>query len=463
MGHPGECAPEGRDGVISERDLRARVAEWGLRDDVVEKDYVLGWVLAGIGTEPALRDGWVFKGGTCLKKCYLETFRFSEDLDFTVLEDGPIAENEVLGQLDRMLDRIGQESGLDFTVREPRLRVRPNGSLEGRVYYRGPRNAPSAASIRLDLTRDEQVARPPVMRPIQHLFSDQLPEPGTVRCYSLEEVYAEKIRAMGERGRPRDLYDIVFLLDYPDLMAHPELISETLISKCESKGVPVPTLELLEGSPHRAELESEWANMLAHQLPALPPLEHYWERLPELFTWLDGELEVEPLAAVAGGAGETVWVPSPASWSWGAGPALEPVRFAGANRLCVDLGYRGTVRRVEPYSLRVTQDGNLLLYAVRRDNRQLRSYRVDRIQSIEITTEPFKPVRLVEFRPAGPLATPPTTRRSASSKGTSSARPYRVECAVCGKTFARSRPGTKLKAHNDRGGFPCAGRTGYQV
>lgn len=449
--------------MITERDLRARVAEWGLRDDVVEKDYVLGWVLAGIGTEPALRDGWVFKGGTCLKKCYLETFRFSEDLDFTVLEAGPIAEDEVLGHLDLMLERIGRESGIDFTVREPRLRVRPNGSIEGRIYYRGPRNAPSAASIRLDLTRHEQIARPPVMRPIQHLYSDQLPEPGTVRCYSLEELYAEKIRAMGERGRPRDLYDIVFLLDYPGLTNHPELISETLIAKCESKGVPVPTLELLEKSPHRAELESEWVNMLGHQLPALPPLDHYWGRLPELFRWLDGELEVEPLAAVAGGAGERPWAPSPASWSWGAGPALEPVRFAGANRLCVDLGYRGTVRRVEPYSLRVTQDGNLLLYAVRRDNRQLRSYRVDRIQSIEITTEPFKPVRLVEFRPTGLLAAPPITHRSVGGRRTSPARPFRVECAVCGKTFARSRPGTRLNAHKDESGFPCPGRTGYQV
>ena len=54
--------------MISERDPRARAAEWALREDVVEKDYVLGWVLAGIGTEPALRDGWVFKGGTCLKR-----------------------------------------------------------------------------------------------------------------------------------------------------------------------------------------------------------------------------------------------------------------------------------------------------------------------------------------------------------------------------------------------------------
>ncbi|MCL1602123.1 MAG: nucleotidyl transferase AbiEii/AbiGii toxin family protein [Actinomycetia bacterium] len=449
--------------MISERDLRARVAEWGLRDDVVEKDYVLGWILAGIGTEPVLRDGWVFKGGTCLKKCYLETFRFSEDLDFTVSENGPIVENEVLGHLDRMLERIGRESGIDFAVRERRLRVRPNGSLEGRIYYRGPRNAPNPASIRLDLTRDEQVARPPVMRPIQHLYSDQLPEPATVRCYSLEEVYAEKIRAMGERGRPRDLYDIVFLLDFPGLADSSVLISETLVAKCDSKGVPVPTLKLLQESPHRVELESEWANMLGHQLPALPPLDHYWDRLPELFGWLDGELEVEPAVPVAGGAGERVWAPSPAAWSWGSGPALEPVRFAGANRLCVDLGYGGTVRRVEPYSLRVTQDGNLLLYAVRRDNRQLRSYRVDRIQSIEITTEPFRPVHYVEFRPAGPLSAPPTTHRSAGGRGRSPTRPYRVECAVCGKTLARSRPGTRLKAHKDESGFPCPGRIGYQV
>ena len=447
--------------MISERDLRARVAEWALRDDVVEKDYVLGWVLAGIGTEPALRDGWVFKGGTCLKKCYLETFRFSEDLDFTVLEGGPIESDEVLAHLGRMLERIAADSGLDFTVREPRLRVRPSESLEGRIYYRGPRNAPSPASIRLDLTRREVLATPPVMRPIQHLYPDQLPEPGTVRCYSLEEVYAEKLRAMGERGRPRDLYDIIYLLDFPGLADHPDLVRDVLIAKCEAKGVPVPTLELLEGAPHRAELESEWSNMLRHQLPALPPLDHYWGRLPELFAWLAGEIVIEAPAAVVGGRGEVTWAPSPRAWSWGAGPPLEPVRFAGANRLCVDLRYRGTVRRVEPYSLRVTQDGNLLLYAVRRDNRQLRSYRVDRIEGIEVSTEPFRPTHRVEFRPTGSLAALPTSRRgrpTASTRGL-----YRVRCPICGKTFSRSCPGTRLNPHKNRAGYPCPGRSGDSV
>jgi predicted nucleotidyltransferase component of viral defense system len=58
--------------------------EMGLDPNVIEKDYVLGWLLAGISNHPALNTDWVFKGGTCLKKCFFETYRFSEDLDFTI-------------------------------------------------------------------------------------------------------------------------------------------------------------------------------------------------------------------------------------------------------------------------------------------------------------------------------------------------------------------------------------------
>ena len=59
--------------MITRTDLNDRVREWSLRDDVVEKDYVIGWVLGGIGSDPQPSDGWAFKGGTCQKKCYLET------------------------------------------------------------------------------------------------------------------------------------------------------------------------------------------------------------------------------------------------------------------------------------------------------------------------------------------------------------------------------------------------------
>lgn len=76
--------------MITRGDLDERVREWGLRDDTVEKDFVLGWTLWGIGSDAKLSNAWVFKGGTCFKKCYIETLRFSEDLDFTVMPGGPI-------------------------------------------------------------------------------------------------------------------------------------------------------------------------------------------------------------------------------------------------------------------------------------------------------------------------------------------------------------------------------------
>ena len=87
--------------MITRLDIEERVREWGLREDVVEKDYVLGWVLWGIATDEKLAATWVFKGGTCLKKCYLETYRFSEDLDFTILPGGPVRAEEVAPILTR--------------------------------------------------------------------------------------------------------------------------------------------------------------------------------------------------------------------------------------------------------------------------------------------------------------------------------------------------------------------------
>lgn len=110
--------------MISRAAIDERVREWGLREDVVEKDYVLGWLLWGIGNDPALGEMWVFKGGTCLKKCYIETYRFSEDLDFTVLSGGPVRPDEVEPAIARVLQRITDESGIDFSVREPRFRSR---------------------------------------------------------------------------------------------------------------------------------------------------------------------------------------------------------------------------------------------------------------------------------------------------------------------------------------------------
>lgn len=400
--------------MISHQEIKNLVIEWGLREDVIEKDYVIGWVLWGIGTEPDLRTNWAFKGGTSLKKCYIETWRFSEDLDFTVMPNGPYKPQDVEPLIKKVLERVHDESGIDFSIRPLKFKHSDKYLYtEGSIYYRGPRNAPSPARIKLDLSGSEKIACPTVLRTISHPYRDSLPAPSQVRCYAFEEVFAEKLRAMGERGRPRDLYDIVLLYRRRNLQSEPRLIKSTLDKKCDLKGIPIPTLESIQNASTKSELISEWKNMLGHQLQALPPFEQFWDDLPKIFNWLEGVIEPTKLASMESDKDEDLtWAPPPTIWQWGVGIPLESIRFAAVNHLCVELGYQRSTRLIEPYSLRKTKEGNLILHAIKAGTGEARSYRVDRIENIKVTNRPFTPKYAIEFSPAGAIQSRPTARKS---------------------------------------------------
>jgi hypothetical protein len=239
------------------------------------------------------------------------------------------------------------------------------------------------------------------------------------------------------------------------------------VQKCQSKGVEVFTFASLEGSPYRAELETEWANMLGHQLPALPPFEDFWQELPNIYNWLDGRLVPQELPVISlAETEEAEWKPPPTVWVWGQGIPLEPVRFAAANRLCVELGYGGSKRVIEPYSLRRTRDGHLLLYAVKAQISELRSYHVDRIESLKVTTTPFRPRYAVELSATGALMAPPTHRGEGLYTPKATTRGgivYVIECSYCRKQFKQSTYDTRLRPHKDQHGFDCPGRVGYEV
>ena len=122
--------------------LQDRAREWQLSEEVVEKDYVLGWMLWGIGTHPVLGEQWIFKGGTCLKKCYVETYRFSEDLDFTILPGGPVRPEDVERCVRDVWSRVTDESGVDLGGQAPMYKGDPSGQYtEARIYYQGPRGS----------------------------------------------------------------------------------------------------------------------------------------------------------------------------------------------------------------------------------------------------------------------------------------------------------------------------------
>jgi predicted nucleotidyltransferase component of viral defense system len=102
--------------MISRRELEQLRAEWTLDIAVIEKDYLLGWLLAGIAAHPVLCRSWVFKGGTCPRKCYYETFRFSEDLDFTVMPGGPDDPRDLHHAFGEVAGWLREESSIELTV-----------------------------------------------------------------------------------------------------------------------------------------------------------------------------------------------------------------------------------------------------------------------------------------------------------------------------------------------------------
>jgi Nucleotidyl transferase AbiEii toxin, Type IV TA system/WYL domain len=262
--------------------------------------------------------------------------------------------------------------------------------------------SPNGRGVPRVAASDEALTQRAILRPIGHPYSDRpLPVNG-VLCYPIDELFGEKLRALSERCRPRDLYDVVHLYRHPDLLGRASAVARVLRRKCEHAGIDIPTLETIRATPFRQEIESEWTNMLGHQLPQpLPPFASFWNTLDEVFGWLSGTRTSIQLPRAQFADVDPSWRPPTAMTSWRRGVPLELLRYAGANRLRVDIDYRAEKgrsgpRRVEPYALRRTRDGNLVLF-VRNDRGQLRSYRVDRIASIRPTAESFTPRYRVEF------------------------------------------------------------------
>ena len=278
--------------MIDKIELMAFSRQFGLRASVVEKDYVLGWVLAGIFHHKEIGDAWVFKGGTCLKKCYIDTYRFSEDLDFTLIKGAALDQDLLTQWFEQISDWVYYESGIELPKAFIRFDVYKNHrgglSAQGKIAYKGPlRPGGDLPRIKLDLTLDEILVMPPVIKAVDHPYSD-IPDHGIqINAYAFQEIFAEKIRALAERERPRDLYDVVSLYQQYGKNVDLDCFTRVLKKKCVFKRIDFPTMENLKNRTERQELEAEWRNMLAHQMTNLPEFDYFWKEIETVMTWLN--------------------------------------------------------------------------------------------------------------------------------------------------------------------------------
>jgi predicted nucleotidyltransferase component of viral defense system len=277
--------------MITKNEMMEKAQIYGLSPNIVEKDYVLSWILAGISSQKDFNEDWIFKGGTCLKKCFFDEYRFSEDLDYTLKNAAHLNATFLTNTFALINEWIYKQSGIRIisTLFEEYINPHENLSIQGKLEYIGPlQRRGSAPKIKLDLTCDEMLVFSPEKRPVYHSYSDIPPGKLFIYTYTIEEIFSEKLRTLIQRLRPRDLYDVVNL--YTDKRFAPDQnkVLEALQKKCAFKNVALPSMILLNEMPEKQDLINGWSEMLAHQVKHLEPYENYWKRLPEIFDWIYG-------------------------------------------------------------------------------------------------------------------------------------------------------------------------------
>jgi len=251
--------------------------------EVLERDYLLSWILAGIEQVEALRETLIFKGGTALKKCYFGDYRFSEDLDFSGLPGTPTgnAMERAVSQAGSAAARLLNEyaaveiTSERYTEREPH----PGGQEAFTIRARFPWQRQAQTRVIIETSLDEKVLKPPNLRSVIHEYGEPLDV--KIRVYALEEIVAEKLRAilqhiqkLEERGwsrsRARDYYDLWRILGTYKQELNLSGFVPFLREKCAHRNVVFNSAGDFFPEGMMAYVEKTWTQWLAPLVPRLP-------------------------------------------------------------------------------------------------------------------------------------------------------------------------------------------------
>jgi len=267
--------------------LRSRLLEarerLGVPWEILERDYLLSWILAGIGRVKALQETLVFKGGTALKKCYFGEYRFSEDLDFSGIGNVPKGE-DMEGAIQEVCEvaasLLEEYAPVDiewqrYTEREPH----PAGQEAFTIRARLPWQHTPQTRVMVETTVDEKVLKPVCKQAIIHEYGEPLEM--EVQVYALEEIMAEKLRAILQhaeklqqrgwsRSRARDYYDLWRVLGAYREELDLSGFCSFLRDKCALRKVSFTGPEDFFLHPMLGYVEKSWKQWLGPLVPELP-------------------------------------------------------------------------------------------------------------------------------------------------------------------------------------------------
>lgn len=272
--------------------------------EIIERDYLLSWILAGIGSSTSLSHTLAFKGGTALKKCFFGEYRFSEDLDFSALDSAPHSESleEALQgccqAATEMLDEVAPVKIVcnRYTEAHPH----PGGQEAYTIRCQFPWQREPLTRIKIEITFDEPILRPIQPRSILHNYEEALD--ARIQTYALEEIVAEKLRAilqhierLAERGwsrsRARDYYDLWRITDTYAGELDLSGFEAFLHKKCAARNVRFDGPDSFFQEPMMSYVSRTWEQWLGNLVPDLPA---YDTVIQELRPTIEGLLASGP-------------------------------------------------------------------------------------------------------------------------------------------------------------------------
>lgn len=265
--------------MIEQKEINKVATKNRVSDRQIEKDYVLSWILYAISKNQILYNSLVFKGGTVLKKAYFEDYRFSEDLDFTLIDE-TVSNEQIQSEFNNLFDFIKEETNIDMRIDPKKWIVHESESPQFYIdYVASLQGSMGSRDLKIDITRGEILETETETKSIFRNYSD-LEEEFNIQCYSLGEVLIEKMTALMGRTEPRDLYDFWylveiermkitdFLFEFQNKAQHKKQNSEKFMEKALSK---------------EATFKRDWEKKLVSQIHDLPKYEEVFREAKRHF------------------------------------------------------------------------------------------------------------------------------------------------------------------------------------
>ena len=462
--------------MITKDEIVRKADEFEIHAANVQRDYVFGWVLAGLYSKSALQDHLIFKGGNCLRKAYFDHSRFSRDLDFST--HGSLAEEFIGSELGHVCDFVQEHTGIVFEKEKTRIEEKRGASKdkkvhEVRLYFKDFFGNPDkfTISIRLDVTEFDKIFLQTQKRNLNHPYSDLSLCSVPLTCLKLEEILAQKLKCLLQRRHSPDLYDFVFsILLNPEIDVNKTEIVATFLKMTIFQSSPRVVKGLLFDLPFQT-IKSFWDKYIISPKLGVIDYDHAVQTFKEVIDDMFGKFPI--------GRGEQMFFPS---------CFRNPIMEAGQSMTLLEIKYSNITRLVEPYSLvyKKPQNGFAKEYLYVYDQTGgastgpgIKSLVHTNIQELKNTNQKFKPKYEVELCKAGESLKSSyfskQSGRRTSSRGIrrhpkrhtgialNSTYQYMVRCPVCGKRFKRKRYDTKLNQHKDQYGNRCFGRIGCIV